>query len=92
MENAYKQYVRVIADFAEDGRLRPLRIQFDGVFYDVDRVLGVRPGYAAKAGGQGDQYTIQVCGQQTRLFFERSTNISGDNIGRWFVERRKANC
>ena len=60
----------------------------DGHRYEIDRVIDVRPAYAAKAGGQGDRYTIKVGGQQKYLFFERSTNLSGDIIGRWFVERR----
>ncbi len=40
--------------------------------------------------GQGDRYTIWVGGQQSYLFFERSAKASGNNIGRWFVERRTA--
>lgn len=43
-------------------------------------------GAAAKAGGQGDRYTIAVCGQERYLFFERSSNISGNTIGKWYVE------
>ena len=60
----------------------------DGHRYEIDRGIDVRPAYAAKAGGQGDRYTIKVGGQQKYLFFERSTNLSGDIIGRWFVERK----
>lgn len=60
----------------------------DGHRYEIDRVIDVRPAYAAKAGGQGDRYTIKVGGQQKYLYFERSTNLSGDIIGRWFVERK----
>jgi len=61
----------------------------DGHRYEVDRVIDIRPAHAAKAGGQGDRYTIQVQGKPRYLFFERSTNLSGDVIGRWFVERKK---
>jgi len=42
-----------------------------------------------RAGGQGDRYTIMVRGKQSYLFFERSTNLSGNNIGRWFVEKKE---
>ena len=42
-----------------------------------------------KAGGQGDRYTILIGGQQSYLFFERSTNLTGNQIGRWFVERKQ---
>ena len=43
---------------------------------------------ALGAGGQGDRYTILVNGQLTYLYFERSTNLTGNVIGRWFVERK----
>lgn len=42
-----------------------------------------------KAGGQGDRYTVRIRGKQSYLFFERSTNLTGNNIGRWFVERKQ---
>lgn len=60
----------------------------DGKHYDIDRVKDIRPSYAAKAVGQGDRYTILVNGQITYLYFERSTNLTGNVIGRWFVERK----
>lgn len=60
----------------------------DGHRYEIDRVIDIRPAYAAKAGGQGDRYTIKVGGKQTYLYFERSANLSGNIIGRWFVERK----
>lgn len=86
---AYKVYVTVFVEFASEGRMLPRRITWeDGMKYDIDRVIDVRPAYAAKAGGQGDRYTIQVNGARTYLYFERSTNLTGDVIGRWFVERR----
>jgi hypothetical protein len=85
----YKVYVAVHADFDSDGRMLPRSIVWeDGIEYDIDRVKSVRPGFAAKAGGQGDKYTIQVNGQETYIFFERSTKLTGNVIGRWFVERK----
>jgi len=41
-----------------------------------------------KAGGQGDRYTVWINGKQSYLFFERSTELTGNIIGRWFVERK----
>jgi hypothetical protein len=29
-----------------------------------------------------------IKGQQSYLFFERTGSINGNNIGRWFVERK----
>ncbi|MBS7402955.1 MAG: hypothetical protein KIG37_05365 [Oscillospiraceae bacterium] len=84
-----KVYVDVRASFAPDGRLTPEQIKWeDGTIYEIDKVLDVRQGFAARAGGQGDRYTIMVRGRQSSLFFERSTERSGRNLGRWFVERR----
>ena len=39
-----------------------------------------------RCGGQGDRYTIKVNGKETYLFFERNASVTGNNIGRWFVE------
>lgn len=86
---AYKAYVTVLTEIRADGMMLPRIITWeDGLKYEVDRVIDVRPGYAAKAGGQGDRYTIMVNGRRTYLYFERSTNITGKIIGRWFVERK----
>lgn len=84
-----KVYVKVLSETDESGRMLPRRITWeDGRSFDIDRVGAIRPAYAAKAGGQGDRYTIYVNGLQRYLFFERSTNINGNVIGRWFLERR----
>lgn len=32
----------------------------DGTEYVIDRVTDIRPAAAAKAGGQGDRYTIRI--------------------------------
>ncbi|MEG1546819.1 MAG: hypothetical protein RR371_06180, partial [Bacteroides sp.] len=55
----------------------------------IDNVSDIRQAAAMKAGGQGDRYTISVNGHQSFLFFERNASIKGNNIGRWFVERRR---
>ena len=88
-----KVYVQVKVDFREDGVRLPREIIWeDGVTYEIDRVIDIRQAAAMKAGGQGDRYTIVVRGQRSYLFFERSTNQTGNNIGRWFVERRVASA
>ena len=84
-----KVYVSVRADFRDDGIMLPREIVWeDGRKYEIDRVLDIRQAPAMKAGGQGDRYTVSIQGQRSYLFFERSTNKSGNVIGRWFVERR----
>ena len=85
-----KVYVAVKADFNEEGIMLPRESTWeDGMKYEIDRVLNIRQAAAMKAGGQGDRYTVKINGQQSYLFFERSTNQTGNNLGRWFVERRK---
>lgn len=90
-KKSIKVYVTVNADFAEDGTLLPKVITWEnGEKYIIDKITDIRQAAAMKAGGQGDRYTVIIKGQQSYLFFERSTNLTGNNIGRWFVERRAA--
>ena len=84
-----KVYVAVKADFSESGQLIPREITWeDGTRYEIDRVTDIRQAAAMKAGGQGDRYTVSIGGKQSYLFFERSASLHGNNIGRWFVERK----
>ena len=86
-----KVYVAVAAEFDSEGRLIPTVITWeDGNKYEIDRVTDIRQAAAMKAGGQGDRYTVQINGHQSYLFFERNASLTGNNIGRWFVERRTA--
>ena len=83
-----KTYVQVNVQFREDGVMLPREIIWeDGARYEIDRVTDIRQAAAMKAGGQGDRYTIIVQGMQRYLFFERCANQTGNNIGRWFVEK-----
>ena len=89
--NEVKVYVGVRASFDSEGRMIPRELTWeDGTVYEIDRILDIRQAAAMKAGGQGDRYTISVQGKRSFLFFERSTEIAGNNIGRWFVERKSA--
>ena len=84
-----KVYVQVVADFNIDGVMLPrVVIWEDGEKYVIDRVIDIRQAAARKAGGQGDRYTIEVRGQISYLFFERVPQLTGNVIGRWFVERK----
>ena len=86
-----KVYVEVNASFGEDGQMDPKSLVWeDGTRYIIDKVTDIRQAAAMQAGGQGDRYTIIINGKQSYLFFERSTNIFGNVIGRWFVERKIA--
>ena len=81
--------MKVKVDFREDGVMLPREIVWEnGVTYEIDKVLQITQAAAMRAGGQGDRYKIRVRGKESYLFFERSANLTGNNIGRWFVERR----
>lgn len=87
--NNIKVYVDVLVEFNEDGVMLPRLITWeDGSKYEVDRVVDIRPAAAMKTGGGGDRYTVMVRGTRTFLFFERNASLQGNNIGRWFVERK----
>ena len=84
-----KVYVDVDVSMRQDGYMTPKSLIWeDGTRYFIDKVTDIRQAAAMKAGGQGDRYTIIINGRQSYLFFERSTNLSGNVIGRWFVERK----
>ena len=84
-----KVYVQVNADFNTDGVMLPkVLIWEDGEKYLIDRVVDIRQAAARKAVGQGYRYTIEVRGQIIYLFFERVPQLTGNVIGRWFVERK----
>ena len=84
-----KVYVPVRAAFDENGNIRPLEITWeDGRRYPIDKVLDVRQAAAMRSGGQGDRYTVVISGKQSYLYFERSADLTGKNLGRWFVERK----
>ncbi len=85
-----KVYLRVAVEMRDDGLMLPRRLFWeDGRDYDIDRVVAVRPAPAAKTGGQGDRYTVEILGRQRYLFFERCDDLRGPVVGRWFVEGRE---
>ena len=85
-----KVYVPVEVQFRSDGVMLPRMITWeDGTRYQIDRVTDIRQAAAMRAGGQGDRYTVFINGKQSYLFFERCPDQTGNNIGRWFVERKQ---
>ncbi|MEY8562334.1 hypothetical protein AALA21_04670 [Eggerthellaceae bacterium 3-80] len=73
-----KRYVSVTARMDEDGRVRPLSIQwYDGTTYPVDEVISIRRAASRRVGGDGLCYTIRIGERTTYLYFEDP---------KWFVE------
>ncbi len=89
IQKSAKVYGDVVASFDKIGNVKPLELVWeDGEKYEIDRILDVRQAAAMKAGGQGERFTIRVKGKDSYLFFERNTGAGGNNVGRWFVERK----
>lgn len=73
-----KRYVSVTARMDEDGRVRPLSIQwYNGITYPIDDVMSVRRASSRRVGGDGICYTVRIREKVTQLYFEDP---------RWFVE------
>lgn len=73
-------YVKVIVEYDENGKIRPLSVEWeDGHVFGVDRLLDVRRAAATKAGGHGMRYTVRINGHETYIF---------QDDGRWFVESK----
>lgn len=88
--NNPKVYVAVAVDFDTSGQMRPKTLIWeDGHQYEIDRLLDIRPSYAARAGGQGDRYTVRIGNQEKQLFFEHNPEYGKTITGRWFVERKE---
>ena len=89
-KNPYrKQYVPVRVSFREDGAMVPYALVWtDGREYAIGRIREIRSAPALRAGGQGDRYTVEICGKDRYLFFEHNPDNGSPLIGRWFVEAK----
>lgn len=87
---AIKVYISVAVDFDCFGQMIPKSLTWeDGHQYEIERLLDVRPSFAARAGGQGDRYTVRIGNQEKHLFFEHNPEYGQKTLGRWFVERKE---
>ncbi len=89
MNKPIKVYVEVTTVTSPEGQMLPRSLVWeDGTPYIIDRVSDIKQAAAMKCGGQGDRYTIWIGSKQSYLYFERNSSLTGNNIGRWFVERK----
>lgn len=80
----YKVYVDVIAQFSDEGILRPLSIIWeDGHRYEITRIRKCEPGASRKAGGAGLVYTCVVDGRDVHLYLEDLPSGA-----KWFLEAK----
>jgi len=78
MNNMKKIYVEIIASFNKNGEIRPLKLIWeDGISYEIQKIIDIRPAASLKAGGCGIRYTCKINGQERYLFLEET---------KWFVE------
>ncbi|MBE6908567.1 MAG: hypothetical protein E7474_03020 [Ruminococcaceae bacterium] len=76
-EKRIRKYVPVVLRVDENGKIRPLVVEFDEQHkYLVDQVTDVRRAACQSAGGVGDRYTCRIRGQEAYLWLEK---------GRWFI-------
>lgn len=75
-----KNYVRVLALYNEEGDIRPVKMEWEERWLDVDRVLDIRPAVSLRSGGAGLRYTCSIAGVPTYLFLEET---------KWFFELAK---
>lgn len=76
-ERRIRKYVPVILRVNEEGKIRPLEIEFDeGHKYPIDDVLEVRRAACMSAGGVGARFKCRIRGQETYIWLEK---------GRWFI-------
>lgn len=76
-EKRTKKFVPVIVRCDEEGKLRPLVIEFErDKKYHIDKILDVRRAACQSAGGVGDRYTCLIQGKEAYLWLEKE---------RWFV-------
>lgn len=71
-----KKYVPVLVHFDQEGRMRPVMIEFETRKFPIERITDVRRAACQSVGGVGDRYTIQIQGKESFLWFEK---------GKWFV-------
>lgn len=75
-----KKYVDMIVRYTPEGRITPLAIWWaDGILFEIDKVLDVRPAASLKAGGAGIRYTCRIQGHEKYIWLEEN---------RWFVEAK----
>ena len=74
-----KKYIPVIVRFDENGKMRPVSIEFDDHIYVIDRITDVCRAACQTVGGVGIRYTCRIQGQERYLWYERD---------RWFVEAK----
>ena len=81
-QETFKIYVRVNADFMEDGRIMPRFLVWeDGTKFEIDKVTDIRQAASLKAGGCGMRFACMIRGEVHYLFYEGNF--------RWFVEAKR---
>ena len=82
IDGRVKRYVCVTARIDEDGRTRPMSVQWwNGETYPIEKVISVCRRSSKRVGGDGICYTVIINGKETFLYHEDP---------RWFDEEKVA--
>ncbi len=80
MSEVYKKYVDMVVRYYPDGTIAPLAIWWDdGIIFQIDKIVDVRPCASLKAGGAGIRYTCMIQGHEKYIWLEEN---------KWFVEAK----
>ena len=71
-----KRFVPVVVRIDEEGKRKPLAIEFEGKQYRIDKVMKREPAACKSVGGVGIKYTCVIWGKIRELWEEK---------GQWFI-------
>lgn len=84
-----KIYVKVIAEFSEDGLITPLELIWDDERkFEITHVHDIRRAASTKAGGMGYRYTVTINGERRFIWLE-DIEFKKTIGARWFVEAKE---
>ena len=72
----YKKYVDMVVRYYPDGTITPLAIWWEnGVIFQIDKIVDVRPCASLKAGGAGIRYTCIIQGHEKYIWLEEISGL-----------------
>jgi len=78
-----REYISVVADYAEDGTIRPVSVRLaDGPAFAISRVIGVTDMSTTKRNGAETRFHVRIGARDHYLFFE---DIEQGKTQRWYI-------
>lgn|GEM_PF-2218973 len=80
-----RKYIKVIAEFSEEGLITPLSLILDDQIYEIIKVVEVKRVAATKIGGTG--YRYEVVADNKTIYIWLEDVVFSKTIGaRWFMD------